>query len=480
MPYIFRLNSEPEGVAVNLRADESWSPVISYDGGDVVESIPCALEASTDDDMAAAVQALHRIQENVRYYVNEPSSQHTQETWLEWSMLDESSTYAPRRRLVKALDAAFDSGQWFTCGEGNLAQELRMVLTLRCTGWWEGSVATGAITSATQALMTRINYTALAGTIDGDAPARMTRATLTGTGAGADDVFGAYIAFRSSKRHGTLANFVPVWELEDGTSWPLVGDSAIDTQAGASPGVANNCMTTDFATTTDFNPRIYISFNDVTANFSDNYGRYVVLYRGAVENTFVPTICPVRVDARPAEATIVTSAPSVPGVAFNVTNSATWRIYNTGLIVQLPPSKTHTGVDITEFYGFTIHAGRTQGTGDLYSDCLLLVPIDEYAVFYLWDPAGVTAISIPGGEYVRTGFYSGPDGSMAVLTDTTPSGYVLGVDTPYTEGQGIPPDDDVSMYFVTFNSMDGDNTYTDDTDITLYHYTRYHSLQGAT
>lgn len=466
MPYIFRLNSEPEGVSVNLRADESWSPVISYDGGDVVESIPCALEASSDDDMAAAVQALHRIQENVRYYVNEPSSQHTQETWLEWSMLDESSTYAPRRRLVKAMDAAFDSGQWFTCGEGNLAQELRMVLTLRCTGWWESTSNDSPLdTTLTTTLMEAIAMPGLVG----DAPGRLSNITLRGTaGPGVDHVFGAYVAFRSEKRHGTLANFVPVWELEDGTA--NGADTSSVARAGASGG---NVMATDFSALATFSARVYIEFDDVTANFSDNYGRFVVLYRGQVDAA--TTSCTVRVDLRPATATIVSADPTVNGVAFTVDNDSTWRVYDTGLVVQLPPSATHTIMDINELYGFTVSASRESVAGTLYSDCLVLVPIDEYMLYYKFPD--VRTVGAPG-EYVQTRFYVGPDDSTGVYQITSASAYVVSIDIPYTEGDGVPPGDSY-IYFLIYDSGSGDNTLTSDTTVTMDIYPRYHSLQGA-
>ncbi len=465
MPYIFRLDSEPEGVDVDLRADESWSPVVSYDGSDVVESIPCVLEAATDDAMAAQVRALHRIQENVRYYVNEPSSQHTQETWLEWQMLDESSTYAPRRRLVKAMEVAFDSGAWFTCGEGNLAPEVRLVLTLRCAGWWEGDGQSPFDTTLTTTLMEAIAFPGLRG----DAPGRVERIWLRGTaGPGMDNVYGAYVACRSEKRHGTLANFVPVWELELGTA--NGADTSVVARAGASGG---NVMATDFTALATMSPRVYLEFTDVTANFSDNYGRYVVLYRGQVDAA--TTSCVVQVDLLPASATIVGPEPLVEGVAFRVTNDTTWQIFDTGLVVQLPPSGTHTIMDINELYGFTVNASRESVAGTLYSDCLILVPVDEYMLYYRLP--NIRTVSAPG-EYVATRFFVGPDGSTGVYQSTSGSNYVVSIDIPYEEGDGAPPGD-LYLYFLIFNSPAGANTLTSDTTVDIDIYPRYHSLQGA-
>jgi len=198
MPYIFRLNSEPEGTTLDLTVDANWSPIVSYDGSDVVETIPAMLRAVSDDAQAANLQALHRIQENVRYYVNEPSSLLTQETWLEWSMLDESSTAGPRRRLVKAMDVAFDSGMWFECGEGNLAREVRVVLTLRCAGWWEATTAqTNSMDSTlTTTIGDYINFLSGGDPIFGDAPARLAYARLSeNAGAGVAEAIASATAW---------------------------------------------------------------------------------------------------------------------------------------------------------------------------------------------------------------------------------------------------------------------------------------------
>lgn len=473
MPYIFRLNSEPEGTTVDLIADESWSPIVSSDNSDVVETIPVVLTTATDDAMAAQLQALHRIQENVRYYVNEPSSQYTQETWLEWSMLDETSAYGPRRRLVKELEIAFDNGAWFTCGVGNLAPEVRAVLTLRTTGWWEATTTQQPLDNILDTtLMEAIAFVPGAGAIYGDAPARLERLRISQhAGAGVDDIFGAYVAFRSSKRHGTLANFVPLWELELGND---LTDTDPATQAGASPDdMADNCMETTFATDDAFIERINISLALVTANYSANYGRFVVLYRGQVD---AATSCTVRVDARAVTATAVVPSPDIPGTAFTVNNATTWRVFDTGLIVQFPPTGTHTTINIFEEYGFTIYASRDSGAGSLYSDCLILVPIDEYMIYYRFGPATYKAL---GASYMRTWFYFGPGGTTSVMVYGNPSDETYAVDVPYTEGDGVPPGATTWAYFLIFNTDTGDNTLTSDADVTMTAYPRYHSLQGA-
>jgi hypothetical protein len=313
--------------------------------------------------------------------------------------------------------------------------------------------------------------------IYGDAPARLDFIGFTGTpGAGsAIDIYGAYIAFRSSKRHGTLANFVPLWELEDGSVPVLGSDTAAATQAGASPdALANNCMETDFSTAPGFGERVYIEFSDVTANFSDNYGRFVVLYRGQVD---AATSCTVRVDSRLASSTMTPGASGIPGTAFTVDNSSTWRIFDTGLVVQFQPTGTHTQLNITELYGFTISASQDTGVGSLYSDCLILVPIDEYMLYYRLNPIKIVGVA---GEYARMSMWFGPDDSKVVYEYTWPSNLVMGIDIPYTEGAGVPPGYLTRAYFVIFDSPDGDNTLTPNTVIKTKYYPRYHSLQGAT
>lgn len=475
MPYIFRLNSEPEGTSLTLDAEESWAPIVSYDGSDVVETIPVRLTADTDNAQAANLQTLHRIQENVRYYVNEPSSQYTQETWLEWQMLDESTTVGPRRRLVKAMDVAFDKGMWFTCGDGNLAHEMRVVLTLRCAGWWEATTSqTSVDTILTSTVMDTIVLPGV-GDLLGDAPARLDYLRIyERIGAGINHIYGAYVGFRSSKRHGALANFVPIWELEASSTFDA--DTSATIQAGASPSDAvNNNAETTFATNATFITRAVIQFQNVTANFSDNYGRYIVLYRGQVD---AATSCTVRVDFVGVTNASSTAPTVMQGTAFTIANNTTWRMFETGLIVQLPPTGTHTTIAIPEQYGFKVVASQDSGVGHLYSDCLVLIPIDEYMLFYRFDATGKT-VSPPIGDYVRTYFYTSPDNINSVIIWSSPTEYVYVLDIPYTEGDGPPPGDATWAYFLIYNTGTGDNVLTDNASVAFNYYPRYHSVQGA-
>jgi hypothetical protein len=167
--------------------------------------------------------------------------------------------------------------------------------------------------------------------------------------------------------------------------------------------------------------------------------------------------------------------PSIPGVAIRVDNDTAWNVFNTGLTVQFPPSATHTTMAINEAYGFEIYASRESGIGSLYSDCLILVPIDEYMLYYLLPSQRV--VGIPG-EYACTRFFIGPDGSSGVYQFSSATNDVIAIDIPYVEGDGPTPGD-VYVYFLIFDSPEGATTLTSNTTVSMPTYPRYHSVQGA-
>ena len=134
---------------------------------------------------------------------------------------------------------------------------------------------------------------------------------------------------------------------------------------------------------------------------------------------------------------------------------------------------------LPENYGFTIYAQRASGAGSLYSDCLILIPIDEYMIFAEWDPgSGLFVLNIPVGDYWRINMNFAPDGDAVYHNYTAPSDSVTGVGKPYITGDGIPVGNDVRLYLLVYTTTRG-NVLTNRSGVFLSAYRRYHSLQGA-
>lgn len=255
-------------------------------------------------------------------------------------------------------------------------------------------------------------------------------------------------------------------EIEDGTVIAAT-DTAAATEAGASPNVmANNCHETTFATVPAFWGRSLINLDDVTADFEDNFGRYFVMWRG---KTDAGTECNVRVDF-----VLAGTDTLLTGDLFTVDSGGDWCVKETGLIVTLPPAAGKTRLDVPETYGFEIAASREAGAGSLFTDCILLIPIDEYFVKYEWPETGLVAA--PTNPFLQIAV--GPDDTeAALLSDVTGDG-PRDTTPPIIEGPGIPIGD-CYAYFITTEDLVGTHSIGGTIDVDVYMNWRYHSLRGA-
>ena len=465
MAYIFRIESYPPvgvGINIDLNVVDTWSPTVSATNDVIIESIPIIISGTDDDDQAANLQDLQRMIDDARYYEQEPSAYDGQELWLVWQTADETNS---KRRLIRSASIAFDNGPWFNCGEGNMALNIRATLSLGVNGWWERSTSTPVIPSGT--IIATMMQPVTVGDIPGDAFARMEKLDIRGKiAAPRKDAYDVYVGMRSTRRHDDLANFVPIWEIEDGAVIAGTDTSAV-IEAGASPNAAaNNSHETTFATLPAFSGRSVIYFNDVTANFSDNYGRYLVMWRG---KTDAGTECTVRVDSVLSGNDIL-----IPGETFEVDSGGDWIVMETGLIVTLPVVIGKTALVVPEEYGFAIYAGRDAGAGSFFTDCLLLIPIDEYFLKYNWPITGLVAL--PTSAAVRIAI--GPDETESALLYDYATTVPRDVTPPVTEGYGMPIGD-TEAYFVITEGLNGEHVFTNELFIDIWYIPRYHSLRGA-
>ena len=345
-------------------ASDGWQPLVSASGAPVIETMSLEARAASHNALATTLQALHDMQRWARAYTRDFTQ--TTPVWLYAQLNAETN---PRRCLVYGdispgegpLVMRYASG-WFGPESANEMASLSLALQRR--GWWESvALTTDKTGAAISCIGGAFDYTASpAAAIPGDAPARLAKMLLA-TGLYSNGIL-IWLGFRSAEKHGTLANFVANWELDNGT----VG---IDTAKGAdSNTVSTQAMITDFAGVTDWAERVKIELNDVTAHASDNYGRFVVILRARVGAS---TTCEVEVQGGYRAAHAALHEP------VEVSEGA-YHIFPVGVVTILSRdiSGGHlSALDDTGF-GFEIHARRTSGTGSLYLDVLTLIPADEY------------------------------------------------------------------------------------------------------
>jgi len=419
----------------------------------LVELIPCIVDRENDNSLQYEISRM----DDMAMFAAEYVADRTQPTpvWLHAKMAGETGE---RRALVTGIERAITSPVLDETGVP-AAHQMNVQLKLTREPGWE---RTAALTSVSEASISRFggafDYTASpSADVVGDMPARLYEMTLTPS-AGCLR-YGAYIGFRSANKHGTLANFVPLWEAED--AGVTDADTSATTDATASPGGAGDTKTvTTFAAEDGWENRIIWKMSDVTANYSDNYGRFLVLMRAKVGAS-------TTVEAKLRHANHLSSTLShVEKQSIEITETA-WTWFEMGL-VTVPLRDLRMSADFAHGYDaderLILRARRTSGSNSLEVDCLVLIPVDEYF------------IKLAGGENsANRAFLIGvtPTNEIDMLQyDTSNS---VWTDDPVAthEGAGIPIGDG-RAYLVAWEA-----TLATTVTMTMQHVPRWSTLRGG-
>lgn len=336
----------------------------------LVEEIDVLADRDTDDNLAATMQALDQM----RWWADMFRVDRTviEPVWMHAKMANETGE---RRAYVRKLTGSWKSEQVDIAGH---PAESMAVLRIECERhpYWEKSSLSTADTAASSGNVCSMSYdyTAGCGDVPGDVPAR---SYLT---AAKDPVGEAWIPDRiwagiRSSKYGTCTNFVKDWECEDGDATAGTDCSAPTTDATAQPGGAGNTKReVDFATTPDWAKRLTIGLEDVTANYADNIGRMLWLFRCKVDSS---TECEVQFRFGFKD---MADADFVRGLLVSVTNTD-WDIQEMGECQVAPTILQHKifagGAFSPRKFAIQVWARRTSGSGSLHMDCIYPIPVDE-------------------------------------------------------------------------------------------------------
>lgn len=437
-----RLDSNSAGISIT-----DWVPKIGNDGDAYVDEVLTLLiKGSGHDDLASKVQALDNMIRQVSYF---RSSAQQKGIFLRCQMTNETGArqalvLAARRENATALYTA-------PASPGNVVEAYKLVL--RRMPWWERA---DDVVVAAQTLAHCVGGTLSFSSIPGDVPARLMPLSFEGHAGGTTAPFYEFWAGFRTARYGTLANFVPVWECEDGT--PDTDASSV-AEATASGG---DMITVTFATTETMASRLTIKASQVTANTADQCGRFLVLLRAKHGGTGA-------VYVRMATGWVATNVYDV-GVRVAVSD-ANWLFYALGE-VTFPPSQVRSlGALAMAEAGFRIDASGP-AAAELYLDCLVLVPVDEgfchISGARVQEDTGTiekTAVGKEADEAIYTYCYYGT--TLNQVTDpsgTSPAGFSLpiGSSTLVVVGRGSSA-----------------STLADHCDVAIAYTPRWAMLRGA-
>jgi len=265
----------------------------------------------------------------------------------------------------------------------------------------------------------------LAHDIVGDVPARVNALAVKSATGGAT-LAHYWMGIRSADKHGTtgIANFIPVWECEVGVNivdTSITDDERVTEPGSASPGGGNGDYviinpgaggSTINWSDGDFHMVFNLGLGHVGyggGEYPDAAGRFVCLLRTKMQTAGNEW----RVRVRSGSVSSVQNYHDPVKIA-----STSWDYYQVGIISipmrnrqALESALLVANMDYDALY---VEAKQVSGSGDLFLDCLCLIPIDE-GFAYIIDALTNTTRCVFVGE--------GPIGSTQALQIDTVTVY---------------------------------------------------------
>jgi len=447
-------------------ADVGWVPKIAalrdrFEPMVVEEVIEADLFGSSHDNVAVTMQALHDMEVWAAEYRRDSLTEHP--VWLHAQTSDETSQ---RRAAVRRVASKWLSQHY--SGEMIGSQPVVQIAVERQGAWekttaseMDNNISPGAAASVTY------DYTATNGDdIIGDLPARIEQLEIRP--AANDTLSKLWIGLRSANKHGTLTNFINVWECEDAGA--TLGTNAAN---GADATASDGNRTRITPGTATWAKRLTIELKDVSSNESDNFGRFLWLLRAQVSaGTW-------EIQFRYGY-TQMADADFIEGPVKEWTNT-TWGFRSQG-IASIPLrdlrvlTTTLVTADVEGEWAIQVWARRTSGAGTLDIDCICPIPVDE-GFFRAWGMSLTNA----GGVPHRLIFSESPLGGKGCVAGVIGgSSYLEHVPPFEADNFRLPIGDGrmICVYEGSSGSVIGDQITFNAAD-QGYYYPRWLSLYGG-
>lgn len=453
----------------DVKLSANYLPVFSTPAGDgtipgeITESLPVYIYVADDDDLSDTLQDVARLG---RYAAEYRAKNHQTPVWFYRQMQDESNAV---RTLVQSVSftpdarfaGLFDRAPCITEGRTG-------VLTITHHPYNEAVSAVAASGSnGVSVIGGTVNYTDVVGdvnarlyylNIDNIATARVYRRVWAG--------------FRSDRRAGGDAgNVASLWELELGAPG---SSSGVTTDPTASPGGAGNTkVNCNFSGGADagWANRLSILMSDVTANYGNQVGAFVVLLRAQVDTGAAQ----VKIQQYNNNAAVYREGPTVD------VDATGWTLYNLGTC-EFPGRDLHAtptalfAATYDQRDGFEIWARVKPGAAvpSLDMDCLILIPADEYLIQVQSAEASGAASNQGDKIYVMIA----PEDTARAMNIDAVSSY-FNIHCPVSViGAGIPAGDGRLFIAIANDNAGTAPTFSDTVDVELSTYPRWVHFRG--
>jgi len=436
------------GAGLNIEYMDGWQAAIAAgnppDASPVTDVLNLVVTGTTGDTLATYLRNLdHKVRQVQEFWEGpqEPGG-----VWLRAQLTSETKA---RQAFIR--EAALSLGESIFTPYTDASSVIRkLALSLVRQPFWE------ATTPENTSVITNCLGGTLAATpflVTGDVPARVPY--LSASAIGGVTLREWWLGFRST-RYGTLANFVPSWDL--GLAAITRGTDTIQQGGVGDATGGGNVSRCNFATDATLVMRARAMLSTITANAADQRGRFHVLLRAKVtDNT---TVCHVQMaDGYNAAASFRTQQ------GYQVIDGAvttSWYLYPVGTIT-IPPTRVYSGSPNFTTYAIAINASRASGAGSLDMDCLILIPHNEGAIH-----GEAPAVATNCAFYTRE--------------NETVDGYTTSAVSP-VDGMGVDcqnwgcPINTVMWVFAAQRATS--QVSTDTATVAMYRYHRWRTLRGA-
>lgn len=343
---------------------------LSLDAPNQIEELPIRITGSNHDDLAFHLKELQELQ---RDSVEYDDGVKTTGVWLHAKLNNETGE---RRVFTKSIMGDFatswfgSSGSIETSGAVSNIAEIPLMIERR--PFWESITGTST-PSASQgdAAAFLYDYTLSPGAdVVGDIGARVNQLEISNTTA-AVTIDRLWVGIRSTK-FGDPAALVPVWECEDGTNEALASDVV---QALASKGIEVEGTPSGDDTWEKY---LTIKTSDAVGStaYTDNWGTFLWLLRWKV-----PSSSTFDVELRFGFDGMADS-DWMRGGKVRLVGDGNYAVSSGRWIATVPFALNrfsgYPGLsNVSKTWAIQIWARRTSGSGKVYFDCLMPIPLDE-------------------------------------------------------------------------------------------------------
>ncbi len=359
-----------------------YIPEVGTDEGKVIDVITLRVKSTTHDALATALQSMATRARQAQFGSSGYPYEYT--LWLRTKLTNETNA---RYAFVFDVRMQPKSSMYSrTTLTDKQIKEYEIVVT-RSPFWEPGAAVEPAISASTT--INCLGGTGTLSSIAGDVGARIRYMKLSDTNEGAA-IERLWFGFIGANNYPYKSLFLPVWNIYLGTE-----DAAYDTTTAAdATAKAATRVQCDFATVATMAQRSRVRIKDIYAagNEKGAIGKFLVL--GRFKKTVAGDVIRVRLSTGLYGSD---NFMSFDRVLLN--SSDTWFLYELGIVQfplcgQPPHSLSALGGETLR-----LEAERKSGSGSLYADVYILIPIAEcYAVSRSLDMAF--------GGTVRSFYYS--------------------------------------------------------------------------